>query len=124
MSSYFPRTLMLVGDDVGFRYLIQRYAKKSACRLIFVSLDGDVSSVVLREAPGVVMVELDFPNERGREVLRTLQAHSGTRGIPVIVCSWSQEAEWSLNEGAALYLQKPILYDDFRAALMDVGSSM
>jgi CheY-like chemotaxis protein len=121
MTSCLTPTLMVVGDDPSFRYLIQRYAKKSACHVVFVHLTEDISSVVRREVPGVVMVELDFLDERGWKVLRALKAHPDTREIPVIVCSWTDEAERSLDEGAAVYLRKPILYDDFEAALMDVG---
>ncbi|MGC9522213.1 MAG: response regulator [Anaerolineae bacterium] len=121
MPSRLAPTLVLVGDDTSFRYLIQRYAKKSACHLVSVPLTDDVSAVVLREGPGIVMVELDFPDERGRKILRALKADPDTQEIPVIVCSWSHEPAWSLEEGAAVYLQKPILYDDFQAALTDVG---
>ncbi|MBN1250183.1 MAG: response regulator [Anaerolineae bacterium] len=115
-------TLMVVGDDASFRYLIQRYADKSACRVVFADLAQDIPAIVLQEAPGIVMVELDFPNDLGRQIVHTLKAHPATQGIPVIMCSWSHEAEWSLEEGAAVYLQKPILYDDFRVALQDVGA--
>lgn len=113
-------TLMVVGDDASFRYLIQRYAKKSACSVVFAHLTEDVLPVVLQEEPGIVMVELDSPDGRGKDVLRDLKAHPGTREIPVIVCSWTDETEWSLKAGAAIHMQKPILYDDFYAALMDL----
>ncbi len=120
MTSRLTPTLVVVGDDASFRYLIQRYANKSACHTVFVSLTDDVSSVVLREAPGIVVVELDFPDEWGWKVLRALKSHPGTSEIPVIACSWTDEAARSLDEGAAVYLRKPILYDDFKAALMDI----
>ena len=66
------------------------------------------------------MIELGFPSAQGKAVLQALKTHPATQGIPVIMCSWSQEAEWRLEDGATVYLQKPILYDDFRAALSDV----
>lgn len=113
-------TLMVVGDDASFRYLIERYAKKSACRVVFAHLTGDVLPAVLQEGPGIVMVELDASDQRGKDVLRELKAHPDTRQIPVIACSWTDETEWCLKEGAAIHMQKPILYDDFHAALMDV----
>lgn len=121
MTSCPTPTLMVVGNDASFRYLIERYAKKSACHVMFVQLTEDVPSAVLREAPGVVMVELGIPDERGRSVLHALKAHPDTREIPMIVCSWTDEGEWGLDEGAAVYMQKPILYDDFHAALMGVS---
>ena len=113
--------MLVVGDDASFRYLIERYAKKVACDVRFVPLTDDVVAAVLREAPGVVMLELDTPDERGREVLHALRLHPTTRQIPVIACSWASELEATLEEGAAHFIQKPILYDDFQAVLLDVG---
>jgi CheY-like chemotaxis protein len=114
-------TLIVIGDDASFRYLIRRYADKSACRVVFVDvLAEDILDVVQHEAPGVVMVEFDFPDDQGQRVVSALKAHPATQQIPVIVCSWSEEAEWRLEDDAAVYLQKPILYDDFRAALSNV----
>lgn len=117
-------TLLVVGDDSSFRYLIQRYAKKSDCHVVFVYSTEDVLAAVLREAPEIVMVELDGPDERGRDVLHALKAHPTTQQVPLIACSWIDEAEASLDEGTALYMQKPILYDDFRAALTDAGNRL
>ena len=112
--------LMVVGEDISFRYLIQRYADKCACRVVFVDVSEDIPNLVLQQAPEVVMIELGFPSAEGKAVLEALKTHPATQEIPVIICSWSQEAEWSLEDGATVYLQKPILYDDFRAALSDV----
>ncbi len=121
MTSSLSTTLLVVGDDASFRYLIERYAKKVACDVRFVPLADDVVADVLREAPGVVMLELDTPDERGRALLRALRLHPETRQIPVIACSWISEPEAALEEGAAHFIQKPILYDDFEAVLLDVG---
>jgi CheY-like chemotaxis protein len=123
MTSGLAPTLLVVGDDASFRYLIQRYARKVACDVRFVPLMDDVVAAVLREAPGVVMLELDTPDGRGRDVLHALLLHPETRRIPVIACSWASELEATLEEGAAHFIQKPILYDDFQAVLLDVGYS-
>lgn len=118
--------LMVVGDDASFCYLMQRYARKAACPIVLAHFAEDALNIALHEAPLVVIVELDAPGDKGLAILGTLKAHPTTRDIPVILCSWSDEAEhdalWnSDDEGAALYLRKPILYDDFQAALTEVG---
>ena len=122
MTSCPAPTLIVVGDDSSFRYLIERYAKKSACHVVFVPPADDVPAAVLREAPGVVLVELGIPDERGKRVLHALKSHPDTREVPMIICSWMDEGEWGLDEGAAIYMQKPILYDDFHAVLMGIAS--
>lgn len=113
--------LMVVGDDTSFCYLMQRYAKKAACPIVLAHFAEDALNIALHETPGVVIVELDAPGDRGLAIVGTLKAHPQTCDIPVILCSWTDEAAHGLDEGAALYLRKPILYDDFQAALTEVG---
>jgi len=112
---------MVVGDDASFCYLMQRYAQKAAYPLIMAHFAEDTLDIALHQAPAVIIVELDTPGEKGIEVLNALKAHPATRAIPIILCSWSDETERCLDEGSAIYLRKPILYDDFQAALTDVG---
>ena len=118
--------LMVVGDDASFCYLMQRYARKAACPIVLAHFAEDALNIALHQTPIVVIVELDAPGDRGLTILGTLRAHPLTCDIPVILCSWTDEAEhdalWnSDDESAALYLRKPILYDDFQAALTEVG---
>lgn len=121
--------LMIVGDDASFCYLMQRYAKKTAYPIVLAHFAEDALDIALRKAPVAVIVELDTPGDRGVAILGTLKTHPLTCNIPVILCSWTDEAEhdalWnSDDEGAALYLRKPILYDDFQAALTEVGVNL
>ncbi len=113
--------LMVVGDDASFCYLMQRYARKAACPIVLAHFAEDALSIALHTAPVVVIVELDAPGDKGLSILGTLKAHPATCNIPVILCSWTDEAEHNLDVNVALYLRKPILYDDFRAALAEVG---
>ena len=118
--------LMVVGNDASFCYLMQRYANKAACPIVLAHFAEDALDIALHKTPVVVIVELDGPGDRGLAILGKLKAHPQTCNIPVILCSWTDEAEhdalWNSNdESAALYLRKPILYDDFQAALTEVG---
>ncbi|HOU12036.1 MAG TPA: response regulator [Anaerolineae bacterium] len=113
--------LLVVGDDASFCYLMQRYAQKAACPVVTAHFADDALDIALRQTPLVVIVELDTPGDKGLHILNALKAHPLTRSIPVILCSWTAEADPCLDEGAALYLRKPILYDDFQTALADVG---
>ena len=116
--------LMVIGDDASFCYLMQRYAKKAACPIVLAHFAEDALSIALHETPLVVIVELDAPGDRGLAILGKLKAHPQMCNTPIILCSWTDEAEHNLDEGAALYLRKPILYDDFQAALAEVGVNL
>jgi len=113
--------LMVIGDDTGFCYLMQRYAQKADYPVVLVHFAEDALGIALHETPAVVFVEQDASGDKGLEILNAFKAHPNTCGIPVILCSWTEEADYPLDEDKGLYLRKPILYNDFQAALAKVG---
>lgn len=60
---------------------------------------------------------------KGWEAVRALRADREIGNIPVIICSWLQEANVDALLGeVAGHLRKPeLLYERFEAALRDVG---
>lgn len=114
-------TIMVVGNDSSFCYLMRRYAKKSMHRVVFAYLGEEALALARREKPAVVVLEVGRPGTMGWSVLRALRADQVTRDIPVVLCSWGDEGEQGLEEGADVCLRKPILYEDFLTALTDVG---
>jgi CheY-like chemotaxis protein len=114
-------TIMVVGDDSSFCYLMRRYAKKSTHRIMFAYSGEEALALARREKPTVVVLEAGRPGTMGWNVLRALRADQVTRCIPVVLCSWWDEEEQGLEERADVYLRKPILYEDFLTALTDVG---
>ena len=111
---------MVVGDDSSFCYLMRRYGNKSAHRIVFAYSGEEALALARREKPSVVVLEAGRPGAMGWSVLQALRADQVTRDIPVVLCSWWGE-EQGLEEGADVYLRKPILYEDFMTALADVG---
>jgi len=116
-----PATIMVIGNDSHFCYLMRRYVKKSAQRTVFAYLGEDALALAQREKPAAIVLEVDLPGTRGWDVLRALKADPATCHIPVILCSWLDEKERSKEEGAEAYLREPILYEDFLTTLTDVG---
>jgi DNA-binding response OmpR family regulator len=109
--------IMIVGGDSHFSYLMQRYVRRSAHKIISTSLDEDLLALARCEKPVAIVLEVDNSVTIGWQTLRTLKADPEVGKIPVIVCSWLDEAVRGLAEGADIYLRMPILYADFRAAL-------
>lgn len=114
-------SIMVIGYDSDFCYLMRRYVIKSAHRVVFSHLGQDAPALARREKPAAIVLEVDASGAICWDVLRALKAGRGTRDIPVLVCSWLDQEKRSLEEGADVYLQKPILYEDFVAALTNVG---
>lgn len=114
-------TIMVIGDDSHFCYLMRRYVKKSMHRILFAYLGEDALTLAQREKPAAIVLEVDTPSTVGWDVLRALKADQDTHDIPVVLCSWSDEQEHGVGKGADAYLRKPILYEDFVAALVGIG---
>ena len=115
------RTIMVIGMNSDFTYLMQYYTRKSGCQVLVSSADQGALMLAKREKPTVVVLEADAAEAAGWDVLQALKADQATRHIPVVVCSWLDEASSGLSECANFYLQKPISYQDFLTALAHVG---
>jgi CheY-like chemotaxis protein len=109
--------IMIAGVDTHFMYLMQRYVRRLAHKIISVNLGEDPLSMAKCQKPVAIVLEVDQPETIGWQVLRTLKGDSETERIPVIVCSWHDAELRALAEGADTYLRMPILYADFEAAL-------
>jgi CheY-like chemotaxis protein len=114
--------VMLIEDDPEFIYLIQRYARASGCQFIQQDSTGQVISAAERELPDLVLLDL-APNESSErcgpswQMLRTLKTNPRTRKLPVFVCLASELATNEWAEYAEGCLLKPVMYEDFKAAL-------
>ena len=109
--------VMIVGGNVHFLYLMQRYVGTSKLQIFPASLDDDILSLARSEEPVAIVLEVDKPGTIGWHILHELKTDPIVARIPVIVCSWLDEEARSLAEGADIYLRMPILYADFGAAL-------
>jgi CheY-like chemotaxis protein len=113
--------IMIVGDNADFSYLMQRYVRRSGYRMVVVGPGEDVLALARGKKPVAIVLEADFPGAAGWDILQALKEDETTREIPVVICSWSDEEERGLQNGAAGYLRKPVLYEDFLAILKDAG---
>ena len=120
MSGVQPPTIMIVGDDADFSYLMQRYVRRGGYRMVVAGSDEDALALACQNRPAAIVLEADLPGAPGWDILQALKGDQTTRDIPVLICSWSDQEERSLMEGAAGYLRKPVLYEDFLVALEGV----
>jgi CheY-like chemotaxis protein len=108
---------LIVEDDMTCVYLWQRYMIRSGFRAISTQEGKGALDMARREKPDLVVLDVMLPDIDGWEVLQALKADPSTCDIPVLICSALREEKRSMAKGADGYLQKPILYEDFLAAL-------
>lgn len=124
MDQAAPAKVMVIGDDSHFCYLMRRYIRQSAHQIAFAYQGEDVLDIAHREKPAAIILEVDHPGSAGWLVLKALKSDELTSCIPVVLCSWRDDNDADLRKAdhkAEIYLQKPILYADFKAALDQLG---
>jgi CheY-like chemotaxis protein len=74
--------------------------------------------------PAVVLLDLKLPKVDGLEVLETLKSDESLRTVPVVMLTSSREEQdllRSYNLGVNAYVVKPVDFQDFVAALREIG---
>jgi two-component system response regulator len=77
-----------------------------------------------KPVPAVVLLDLKLPRVGGLEVLRRIRAAERTRRVPVVILTSSSEDGDLINGydlGANSYVCKPIQFDEFAAAIAQLG---
>ena len=110
--------VLLIDSDPAFGYLIRRYAERSGHA--FARSDGATAlSTATSLGPAVIVIGVPAPASWA--LLRALRAEGRTRAIPLVLCSALVDQERAWHEGASACLAKPVMYDDFLAALVSAG---
>ncbi len=121
MSQRVSASIMVIGTDLHFCYLMRRYVRESAHPLLFAGPDEKAVDLAEREKPAIIVLEAGLLDTKGRQMLTTLKTNKSTCEIPVIMCSWHDEDPDKLEQGADVYLRMPILYGDFLVTLANLG---
>lgn len=128
-------TLLLVEDNADDEALALRAFRNSeyVTRVVVVrdgaeALDylfgtGQYSGRDTNEQPRLILLDMKLPKLNGLDVLRRIRQDERTRFHPVVLMTSSRQesdiiAGYSL--GANSYVQKPVNFDEFSAAMQDL----
>lgn len=78
----------------------------------------------LNEQPKLILLDLKLPRLDGLEVLATIKADEKLRHIPIVMLTSSREdpdIKQAYKLGANSYIVKPVDFEQFLAAVSDVG---
>jgi CheY-like chemotaxis protein len=112
--------MLVVEDDPGYRYLVQRAFSKCGQEIrweLTIAGDGEEAIRALfndeREStllPDLILLDWNLPKVSGDEVLRRVKRHQALRRIPVLVFSSStsdKDMRAAYEEHANGYIVKP-----------------
>jgi two-component system response regulator len=125
--------LLLVEDNRDDEELTLRGLKRTNLKTpVDVVRDGQealdyffgTNGQAAKPVPAVVLLDLKLPRVGGLEVLRRIRAAERTRRVPVVILTSSSEDGDLINGydlGANSYVCKPIQFDEFAAAIAQLG---
>jgi two-component system phosphate regulon response regulator PhoB len=113
-------TCLLVEQNSDLLYLLQRYGEQAGLQIV-IATGQEAVKWAREKQPAVILLAADLPGRNSSEVLRALRATPHTRHIPVVMYAELNQQAQILAAGADGCLQLPFLYEEFLAALEDVG---
>lgn len=129
------RPILLVEDNPNDVELTLIALEKTRLANPVVSLrDGEEALQYLRregpwadraeENPAVILLDKKLPKIDGHEVLKVVRGDDKLKRIPVVMLTSSREETDLLRSydlGVNAYVVKPVAFDDFMAAINDLG---
>jgi two-component system response regulator len=100
------------------------WVKDGEAALDFVLCRGAYAGRDPRHPPKLVLLDIKMPKVDGIEVLRQLKADPGTRTIPVVVMTSSNEERdivESYRLGVNSYIVKPVQFEAFLETVAKIG---
>lgn len=88
------------------------------------ALDFLDNGSLLGSKPKLILLDLKLPKVDGIKVLEKIKTHQNAQLIPVVMLTSSNQINDKLSSfqrGANSYVVKPVDYDEFKAAIEEVG---
>lgn len=129
-------TILLVEDspddvELAMRALRKQHLLNDVIRvedgaeaLDFVYGRGKFAGRDVREQPKLILLDLKLPKINGLEVLATLKSDANLKHIPVVMLTSSREdpdVKQAYELGANSYIVKPVDFEQFLAAVSEIG---
>jgi len=122
------RSILLVEDNPDDEKLMIRALRRAnIANEIRVARNGeDALNILFSDTPLpiVVLLDIKLPKVDGLQVLQRLRADDHTKLLPVVILTSSKEERDildSYNLGANSYVWKPIEFNEFNAAVKQIG---
>ena len=103
--------ILFVDDEGQIRKLLQTYLDRRGYRVTLASDGYEALLAIKREAPDLVITDVNMPNMNGLELARRLRSEHRTARVPIIMLSARKQADDVLTgyaQGADEYVPKPV----------------
>ena len=103
-------TILVVEDEPSIREVVSLYLKRAGYQVLDTDDGQQALTIVEKEGPDLIVLDLMLPGIDGLEVTRQLKNHANTKKIPIVMLTAKgEEADivTGLELGADDYITKP-----------------
>ncbi len=126
MADKTQKTIIVVEDEQDAAEMFAEMMRVSGFRVLKAAGSTPAMGMIGEEEPAAVILDIMMPDVSGLEVLRFMRRQPKLAGIPVIVVSAKSmpaDIRVGMDEGASVYLTKPVGYRDLKEAVEKVLSA-
>jgi len=109
--------VMLAEDDATMLSLLRTLLKMEGFDTITLGVEEDVLEALRREAPDLILLDVNLTQGNGIDFLRRIRQDDGLKDIFVIMSSGMPLADECFQAGADSFLLKPYMPDDLLSAI-------
>ena len=104
--------LLLAEDDHTMVALLQTLLKMEGFEVETVDMDADVPSILRREMPDALFMDVHLGQQNGLDVLESIRKDSDFAALRIVMTSGLDVRDECLRRGASDFLLKPFMPDD------------
>ena len=120
------KTIFVIDDDMFQHKIINHLLKDDKYNLVFISSGTEALTMLIKERPDLVLLDINMPGIDGLEVLQRIKQYRHLSGMPIIMISGMCEKKivmQSMLHGAVDFVAKPfnrdLLLQKIRSVLTD-----
>ena len=109
--------VLLAEDDSTMVSLLKTLLNMEGYEVLALDVNADVPSVVQREKPHALFMDVNLGGQSGMEILETIRGQKELSNVRIVMTSGLNVKEECINRGANAFLLKPFMPDDLIKAL-------
>jgi len=105
------RTILYIEDDPASRSLVERTLNHAGYRVLVAERGLEGIDIARKEAPDLILTDINLPDLSGREITTTLRSESRFQRTPIVALTaqaYNEHRALTMAAGVNGYLTKPI----------------
>ncbi|MDQ7036926.1 MAG: GAF domain-containing protein [Anaerolineae bacterium] len=112
------RLALLIEDNKDMVNQFRRILQREGFEVQTADFPAYAEAMVSQMRPQVVIMDVNFADGKGWELLKNLKERDDTYDIPIIVTTMSDDSEQIYRLGAHMFIQRPFLPDELLQAVL------